>query len=394
MQFTPLDKKMRADWREMLKPADGARIGAAAVTFFLSALALPLCKTEAVAGLYLLYAVVFYYMLTHSLGAVVTIALPGVALYGVSSLAPALPHPFLMPAVYTALILGGIGGGFLLVQCRERKYLPLLLLPVVAYAIAGAVAGPYLGLLVLIPVAMSLVLGHAMLTCRPQTPVLVTMAGVLALAGVITFLVWFALCGWPVANPFAYLGELVRRGVSAVYRTAMAVYAEQGMSIAISDTDVYNLSAALGNILPGVFLAGCGVLSFLIFRTYLRVLTAWGTITRVPVRIGAMTVSPLAAAIFVISYLLGAVAGTGLFGTVCENLALVLEPALILVGVTSVLARDPQRRGGVSVFLLIALVILLLNYPALALTLAAFVGAIRILLAAILGAKTKQNEKK
>ena len=394
MQFTPLDQKMRAEWREMLRPADGARLTAAAVLYLLSSLALSLCRTETVAGLYLLYAVVFYYMLTHSLSAVVTISLPGVALYGISVLIPSLPHPYLLPAVYAALILGGVGGGFLLLHCRERKYLPLLLLPVAAYAIAGAVTDPYTGLLVLIPAALSLVLGHGMLTCRPQTPVLITLAGVLALSGLVFLLVWYACIGWPVANPFAYIAELLRNGIFDLYRTAEQVYAEQGITLGLSDTDIRNLSAVLGNILPGVFLSGCGVLSFVIFRTQLRVLTAWGTLARVPVRIGAMTVSPLAAGLFVVAYLAGLIGGVGLFGTVCENLALVLEPALILVGVGALLVRDPKRHSGVSAFLLIGLVVLLLNYPGLALTFAAFVGAFRVLMAAFISARQKKDTSK
>ena len=80
MQFTPLDKKARAEWLEMLNPTQGTRLAAAALLFLLSSLALPLCKIEAVAGLYLIYAVLFYYMLTHSLAAIVTVGLPGVAL--------------------------------------------------------------------------------------------------------------------------------------------------------------------------------------------------------------------------------------------------------------------------------------------------------------------------
>ena len=394
MRFTPLDKKARADWQGMLRPTDAAHIGAAVAMFFLSSLALVLCTTEAVAGLYLLYAVVFYYMLTHSLGAVLTIALPGVALYGVSSLAPALPHPFLMPAVYTALILGGIGGAFLLVHCRTRQYLPLLLLPVAAYAIAAAIAGPYRALFVLIPAVIAPVLAHGILNCRPQTPVLLTLAGVLGLSALVAFLGWYGLRGWPVANPFTYLGELVRGAMASVWRTAAGVYETEGLVLPLSDVDISNLSAMVGNILPGLFLAGCGVLSFVIYRTNLRVLTAWGTLNRVPLRIGAMTVSPLAATLFILAYLAGAIAGENLFGTVCENLALVLEPALVLVGVTALLGRDPQQRSMLSILLLIGLAVLLLNLPTLALAAAAFVGAVRILLAAILGAREKKDANK
>ena len=152
MRFTPLDKQARAEWQEMLNPADSAHLGAAAALFLLSALALPLCRFEAVAGLYLLYAAVFYYMLTHSFGALVAIAAPGALLFGMSALTPGLPHPYLMPAVYTALVLGGVGGAFLLVHCREKKHLGFLALPAVAYAIAAVATDPLLALLVLIPV--------------------------------------------------------------------------------------------------------------------------------------------------------------------------------------------------------------------------------------------------
>jgi hypothetical protein len=44
--------------------------------------------------------------------------------------------------------------------------------------------------------------------------------------------------------------------------------------------------------------------------------------------------------------------------------------------------------------LLFGLVVLLLNFPTLALSLAAFVGAVRILLAAILGRREKKDGRK
>ena len=382
MPFTPLDKKARAEWREMLNPADSAHIGAAAALFLLSALVLPLSRIEAVAGLYLIYAVVFYYMLTHSVAAMIAIAAPGMLLFGISALAPGLPHPYLMPAVYTALVLGGVGGGFLVVHCREKKYLALLALPVAAYAVGAVLAGPLQGLFVLIPVALSLVLGHALLTCRPQTPVLVTLAGVLALAGVGTYLVWYGLAGWPEANPLAYLGDLVRGGIERVLRDALEAVAEMGEVLPV-EIDVAAAGAVISNALIGFFLAGCGVLAFLIFRTYLRVLSAWGTLSRVPLRIGAMTVSPMAAALFLISSLAGVFATGSVFGTVCENLSLILEPALVLVGITALIGREAGKRSTLSFLLLIGLLILLLNFPAMALTVAAFVGAVRILVAAI-----------
>lgn len=386
MRFTPLDKQARAEWRGMLNPTDGAHLGAAAALFLLSALALPLSRVEAVAGLYLLYAVVFYYMLTHSLASILAVALPGALLFGVSALAPGLPHPYLMPAVYTALVLGGVGGGFLVIHCRERKHLAFLLLPAVAYAIVAVLEGPLQGLLVLIPVALSLVLGHAMLTCRPQTPVLITTAAVLALAGAVTYLVWYALSGWPQPNPLAYLGDLVGGGVERVFRDALAALAEMGEEMP-NEIDASAVGAVLGNALIGAFLAGCGILSFLIFRTYLRVLTAWGTLSRVPLRVGAMTVSPIAAVLFLFSFLVSLFVPQSVAGAVCDNLSLVLQPALVLVGVSSLLAREHEKRSMLSTLLLLGMLMLLFYNFAMAFTVAAFLGAFRVLMAAIMTRK-------
>jgi hypothetical protein len=72
----------------------------------------------------------------------------------------------------------------------------------------------------------------------------------------------------------------------------------------------------------------------------------------------------------------------------------VLEPALVLVGVTSLFTPDPKRGSRISLLLLICLALLLFNYPALALSAAALVGAVRILLAAILGLRGKKGANK
>ena len=394
MRFTPLDKKARAEWREMLNPADGSRLGAAAALFLLSALALPLSRIESAAGLYLLYAVIFYYMLTHSFGALVAVGAPGAVLFGASALATGLPHPYLMTAVYTALVLGGVGGGFLVVQYREKKQLVFLALPVAAYVAAAVIVGPLLALLTLIPTAISLVLGLSMRRCLPQTPVLLTVAAVLAVSGMAAYLVWYGLQGWPAANPFEYLGALVRGGVERLFRDMSALTEGQEIVLMISEVGVRNLGVIVTNALIGFFLAGCGVLAFVIFRVWLRVLVGWGTLSRVPLRIGAMTVSAKAAALFIFSYLGGALAADSVFGAVCENLSIVLQPALVLVGVTSLFAKDKGRQSRLSTVLLIGLLLITFYNLALVVTISAFVGAVRILLAALAAVRAGKKDNK
>ena len=66
MTFAPLSKAERAEWRQMLSPVEGPRLLAAVLMLLLSSLTLVFCQSATVAVLFLLYAVVFYYSLTHS----------------------------------------------------------------------------------------------------------------------------------------------------------------------------------------------------------------------------------------------------------------------------------------------------------------------------------------
>lgn len=392
MHFAPLAKKDRLAFRELLIPADSGKIGSAAVLFFLSLAVIPFSYIEAAAGLYLVYAALFYFLLTRALSSLVAVAVPGVFLYGFAALVPTLPHPYMLPAVYAAVMMGGVCGAFLLIHCRAARCLPLVLLPVAAYGMAALLLDPLRALLVLVPVVLALVLGHAFLGCTAQTPTLLRLAAVLALCGVAAFLVWYAAIGWPVSNPVVALSDIVRRTVVTFYRNAEAQLAAQGAAVGLSEVGFSNLAALIGNILPGLFFAACAVLAFGIFRVFLRVLTCMGTLPRVPLRLGALTISPFAAALFLVAYLASVFSGADLFGTICENVAIVLEPGLFLVGFASLIGREAGGKSSkLSFFLLIALLFLFFYYPTYAVSMAALVGAARILIGFFFRKKKKES---
>ena len=391
MQFAPLEKKDRAAFREMLVPADGSKLCSAALLFALSVLAIPFSHIEAVAGLYLIYAAVFYYALTRSLGSLLILAAPGAFLYGLSGLIAAVPNAYMLPAVYAALILGPVSGGFLVAQCREKRFLPLLLIPVGAFLLAAFFLSPWRALFVLLPVALALVLGHALLTCTAQTTTLLRMATVLAIGATGAYLIWFFLQGAPGGDPFTLLTALLHRFIGELIALYEQAAAAQGMTLALTKTDVFNVGALLGNVLPGTFLALCAILSFGIFRTFLRVLVGWGTLKRVPLRLGALTVSALCAALFILCFLSSLIAGATLFGTVCENLVIILQPALLLVGISALLVKEGGRRSTLSTLLLIGLLLLLWTSPSFAFSAAALLGAVRVLMAAALTRRKKDG---
>lgn len=384
MTFTPLKKEERAEWRGLLAGTDNARLAAAFLLLLLSSLTLALCESSAVAALYLVYAVVFYYTLTHSIRSILLLALPGVLLFTVSYGIGGTAFAFALPAAYAALLLGSVAGAFLILQLsrRPRLYPVLALVPAVAYLIALAVSrSPRLALLALLPAAVAAVLGFCILTCRPQTSSLLLIATVIGALAVGAYLVYLLFTGFPAGNVLVALVDRLRAGIVSYYNALVQASAAQGMYTGLSPNDIENAAALLGNLLPGLFIVACLLLAFAMWRMLLRMLVQWQTLPRVPVRLAALTVSPYAAGIFVVAFLVSAVANAEtvtLVGMLAENLSFVLQPALMLVGWSGLFSAKATPSCLTSL-IGFALIGLLFFNPGLALTGLAFLGAFYIL---------------
>ncbi len=386
MPFAPLTKAERADWQELLAPADNARMTSAVMLFALSSLAIPFSLNHMVALLYVLYAVIFYYALTKSLPAVLLPALPAMLLFSVSSMFPDLPSFFTLPAIYAAALLGGVSGAFLMVQCRTpRRFLTLAIIPIGAYVITVLItADPARALFALIPTGLSLLVSYCFLTCRPLNSTVLLIATLVGGIAVVSWLATMALTTWPAGNPLIALTDTVRTGVYNMFKEADLFYATQGLDLAISDLAIRNVAALLGNILPGLFLALCLLFAFGTWRIFLRLIAAFGTLPRIPARLGAVSVSAVSATLFLCCYFISLVSGTvSVFGTVCQNLLLVLEPALILVGISSLFSRK-EARSCLSTLLLVGVLVLFALNPLSALSLTALIGAVHVLLSRFL----------
>ena len=124
------------------------------------------------------------------------------------------------------------------------------------------------------------------------------------------------------------------------------------------------------------------MISFCSFRIFLRVTAGFDELPRMPRRVIAMSVSPVAAILFLVAFLLSLLVGrdhASFFGVVLQNLYLVLEPPLILVGFSALSGRQGAR-SCLSLLILMGLVFILCTNPGTGLTLAAFYGALTILL--------------
>ena len=373
-----------AGLRDVLSPPEQTHTLLCAVLFLLSCFALAASDVPNLCAMYMLVCAVYLYILTRSVRGLILYAIPAFLLYTLSDMLPVIPTPMLLPTCFLCLTVGGSCGGFLLTHAKGvRRYLPLAALPVVAWGAVFLVTGdPLRGLLVLIPTAIAVICAFCLLKTVPRTASTLTIATTLTLSLGITALVTLAATDMLSADSIAALAQSLRDGVVSMYTEMEVLYAEYGMTLGLSVTDIGNSAILFVNVLPGLLLAACGVTAFFVWRTLLQELYAFRSLPRLPLILSGMTVSRLCAILFLATTLLSMIANDStatLFGTVCQNLAIVLMPPLALVGFTSLL-HGAGTRSCLSTLLGFALLFLLFYNFVTALTLSAVIGAVQVLI--------------
>lgn len=380
---TLLKKADRISWREMLAaPGTSHTALVIALTLF-SALAFALCNNFAIAALYLLFCLFFLLRLTRSLFAALFYVVPAFLLYALCPFLPGVTEPLMLPVAFLALIVGGAAGGFLFTHFHNpRKHWYLFTLPLVAYALPSLLTGdPLRGLLALLPLLLAAVYAISLSLCLTHNDAVILGIIVLVISLVCAGAITVAVCGLWTASPLAALAEAMRTVVETLLHEARALYLENGLDLGLSDIFIENVAAMMINIAPALFLIITSLVSYLAWRTLLCLLVAFRSVPRLPQRIAAFEVSATAAILFILSYFAAWIANAEtatLFGTVAQNLSLVLEPALALIGFHAFLS--PQNpRSCLSYLLALGFFFLLFSNPVIALTIAAFYGAVTIL---------------
>ena len=396
MKKTMITKDERADWRNMLSaPASAHTLIAAALLFF-SSLVIPFADLPTVCGIYILCCAVFYYALSHSVFAMLYYAVPCVLLYSLSQFFPGAPDPLILPTAFLALLVGGGCGAFLLIHFHDpKKHFYLLLLPILSYGAAALITGdPVRGLLTLLPLVGAVVAGICVLLYVRRTDASILIAAALAAALAIAGVVTLGVMGGLHGNPVATLADALRESIASFLTESRALYAEMGMKLPLTDVDIANTAAMFVNLLPGLMLCVCSITAFLVWRTLLQLLIAFRTLPKLPFRLAAFSMSKTSAALFLIFYIVALFANSAevtLFGTVCQNVALVLEPGLALIGFASIFSRGGAR-SCLSYVLVLGLLFVFWTNPATGVALAAFFGAFHILAARLLPPQDNSNK--
>lgn len=392
MNGITLNKTELAAWRSLIARPDTSMQLLTAALYLISALMLPFAAHGVPALIFIGSCAVLYYMQTRTLRALL---LPGVPV----ALLFLLSGSLLLPAAFCAVVFGGVAGGLLIATAKEKAHLPLLLvLPPAAFLIAWALgATPALAALTLLPLPVALAAGFAVRLCKPFTPsvaaIAIALGAALLLAGTV------ALKALGLLDP-ALLPDLIGTCADTMLELLAEqnkLYAEAGLSAALPLPDrreIVNMFTDLAYMAPAIFGIACLVVAYFVWRTLCIMLTAFGALPRVPRVFSTPTMSVGAALLFLLSYLVTLIANASeitLTGIAAQNVGMLLEPGLALIGV-GVLLHHEGGRSCLSTLLTISIVYLFFTAPSTALSLTALVGAAVVLIAAYQGAKKNKGE--
>lgn len=390
MNGAALNKADLAAWRSLLTRPDATKLLAAAVYYLASSLIIPFVTNESLALLFVAACAVFFYMQTRALLSLLAPAIPAVLLFGASG-------SMMLPAAFFAIVFGGACGAMLLLAAKSpARDAVLVLLPVAAYLAAYLFRGdPINALLTLLPVPVALVAAFAVRRCAPFTGAVAALTGAIAAGLLLAGGVTLALMNLFDVSLLPEFVKAIGDVLIAMLEEGRAMYADMGVTIEISETTIRNMLAELVNLSPAIFTVIAMVSAYFTWRTLMVLLVSFGVLPRLPRLMLTPTMSATAAILFLISYFVALIANAQtatLTGAVGQNLALILEPGLALVGAGQLLRRDAPR-SCLSILLLMALVYLVWVSPATALAATAFLGAIHTLIAAYHHVKSSKGEQ-
>ncbi|MBR2010460.1 MAG: hypothetical protein IKA06_01760 [Clostridia bacterium] len=389
MNGTVLNKTDLAAWRSLIARPNATRLLAAAVLYLISSLIIPFAANETASLLFVAVLALFFYMQTRTLASLIAPAIPAMLLFSVSG-------SMMLPAAFFAIVFGGACGAMLLLSAKAPGDSVLALLPIGAYFAALLLgATPLAALLTLLPLPVALIAMLGVRRCIPFTSIIIALTamigvGLLTAAGI-------ALASVNLLDVSLLPSVLDSLGdeLIATLDEAKALYAEAGITMEISETAIRNLLAELINLSPAIFIITCMVTAFFTWRTLAVLLVSFGALPRLPRILVTPTMSVVSAILFILASLAAWIANAETatpFGAVVQNLALILEPGLALVGLGQLLRRNAPRSCS-SILALIVLVYLVWVNPATALAAAALYGAIHVLILSYQYAKNSKGEQ-
>lgn len=373
------------------------------VTVILGTSFLPLTWAEGISLVYLVL-IAFYFNRSAKLagktsrGFTPLVILTGLLTYGLfQSLIPA--------AVLTSLVFVIGEGAVLFATAKPGRGWLFLLLPLIALAIAVVLCNRVdMAALAVLPYPAAWALGLGTRSSAAKDTGL-TRVGVICAVSFVFGLTVLGFAAWFAYSAFGSLEIAVLSEKLEALREAMKEYM-RNYSVSYGDTviltftdkeeEIVNAVNSAINTLPGMLVVAINVLSAIAQMVSLSGLHAYGFGDSVTGRVREFRISPVSAAVFLLSWIVALTAvgennASTMAGTVAENFFIILVPGLALAGLFRVMRGLVMRgaRMGCGSVLILMIPCLVLYVPAAA----ALYEALSLLLGPWL-AKRKKNKKK
>ena len=353
------------------------------IAFFLASACFPLCGNEWVAIGVLVALSAYVIWLVHT-------PLPAVGLLLTTVLITTLGSSFAAGAVFLSLAVGCMSGAFLLTSHRLPRWITLLI-PVLSVGVAFAVTrDPILSLLALSLLPAAGLLAFATLRDCPRTSILCFCIGgfVLTLAVIVLILIWKTTGGINRTCVLTFV-EGTRNSLIEYFliQRDAALSLLAGQVTDASTQEAYNQIAAtftpdlvrsavleFFNLLPALVTVIFSIAAFFGQMLLLSAYHAAGVEKVLTVRVRTLTVSIVAAVLFIVSFVLTLILSDSMAYAVSQNLCLILLPLMFLTGFSALLAMTRSSTGA-RVFLLLMLGALFCCYSGGLLYLVALWGA-------------------
>lgn len=361
-------------WAEpsSLPPVKKSFTAVTALAFFLCSCCLALCCYEW--GVVLLLVSLFAYVVyaAHS---------PKVAAWVLSGavLITTLTATLAVGAIFLAMAVGCMSGAFLLTTVKRIPMATVLVIPLAAVALSFALTqSPALSLLSVAFVPAAILLALATRLHHARTSALCFAIGGFLLTAVIAVLVLvYKATGSLNRSALQSFAELCRNGLFDYLvgiRTellSLLSEADSGeemqkmyneLSTTLSDEAIRGAISSLFNLLPALITVAASIIAFLSQILLLAAYHTAGLEKVLTPKARMLTVSATAAIIYLVCFLLMFFLPNGMALAVVQNIALILSPILLLVGVQTLLGMIAKAKGGMKIFLILAIVAMLCCY--------------------------------
>lgn len=382
--------KVNADVSVKNGPIGFARLLPSIIVVFVCALAIPFASNIYMGWIATGVCVLFLIATAKKKVAVMLLLLLLIGTFG-------LPDGLPMITLLLAMVVGTGTFSWLIAYVRSPY---LAIIPVLAYSVTTVITkswfGSMLALIFAIPalaLAISFINGSERLSAISSTSAAFTL---LTILGAIFAMLYFR--GELPISAFRDIARDFTENIAQVFATTEVELLDGRVQTMFTEEEAYNIALRVVTLAPAILIVSYNAIAFFAQRLQFSLVRATMTEDALTSKMLAFVVSPGAGIVYFLAFLISNFTNSTPLGyavsTVCQNIFVILLPALMGMGAMYFFALAAERRiKSGSLFIILFVILLFFNYQIAVLLLACFgaYASVALPLAAYLKAKMDRD---